>query len=173
MARQYSLNEKYQAAAAMVASGSSVAAGEQLGIPPTTIRTWMKTDEFSRMVQEVRAEYGEKIRANLARVIKEGTDQILDRIKNGDHVLGKDGELIRKPMSGRDLTIAAGTAFDKLRIVENQPTSISARQEVYNGTETVLERLKRQIRESLDERDAENRRAELGERDSGPESTSA
>jgi len=43
---------------------------------------------------------------------------------DGDYILDKKGEMIRRPMSGRDLTITAGVAFDKLRVLEGQPTQI-------------------------------------------------
>jgi hypothetical protein len=74
--------------------------------------------------QEIRARYGDEIKDNLGLIIKEGMEALRDRINNGDYILGKDGKLKRRPMSGRDLTIATGTMFDKLRILEGQPTQI-------------------------------------------------
>ena len=122
--RSYSLEDKYRAAAAVVASGSVEGASRQTGIPASTIRDWGKDEEFKKFGQEIRAEYGDEIKSNLAQIVKEGTDQIRDRIKDGDYILDKNGELKRRPMSGRDLTITAGVAFDKLRVLEGQPTQI-------------------------------------------------
>ncbi len=122
--RSYSLEDKYRAAAAVVASGSVESASRQTGIPASTIRDWGKDEEFKKFGQEIRAEYGDEIKSNLAQIVKEGTDQIQDRIKDGDYILDKKGEMIRRPMSGRDLTITTGVAFDKLRVLEGQPTQI-------------------------------------------------
>ena len=122
--RSYSLDDKYKAAAATVASGSVEGASRQTGIPASTIRDWGKDEEFNKFGQEIRAEYGDEIKGNLAQIVKEGTAEIRDRIKHGDYILDKKGEMIRRPMSGRDLTIATGVAFDKLRVLEGQPTHI-------------------------------------------------
>ena len=122
--RSYSFEGKYRAAAAVVASGSVEGASRQTGIPASTIRDWGKDEEFKKFGQEIRAEYGDKIKSNLAQIVKEGTDQIQDRIKDGDYILDKKGKMIRRPMSGRDLTITTGVAFDKLRVLEGQPTQI-------------------------------------------------
>ncbi len=122
--RSYSLEDKYRAAAAVVASGSVEGASRQTGIPASTIRSWGHDEEFRTLCQEIRAKYGDEIKGNLAQIVKEGTAEISDRIKHGDFILDKKGEMIRRPMSGRDLTIATGTMFDKLRVLEGQPTHI-------------------------------------------------
>ncbi len=127
--RSYTLEDKYKAAAALVASGTAEGASRQTGIPVSTIRTWGRDEEFRRLCQEIRAKYGDEIKGNLAQIVKEGTEQIRDRINNGDHVFNKKGDVIRKPMSGRDLTIATGTMFDKLRVLEGQPTHIVRQEE--------------------------------------------
>ncbi len=122
--RSYSLEDKYRAAAATVASGSVEAASRKTGIPASTIRTWGQDEEFRTLCQDYRAKYGDEIKGNIAQIVKEGTAEISDRIKHGDYILDKKGEMIRRPMSGRDLTIATGTMFDKLRVLEGQPTHI-------------------------------------------------
>jgi len=122
--RSYTLEEKYEAAAAVVVSGTAEGASRQTGFPASTIRAWSQDEDFKILCQEVRAKYGDEIKGNLARIVKEGTVEIMDRIKDGDHVFDKKGNVIRKKMSGRDLTIATGTMFDKLRVIEGQPTHI-------------------------------------------------
>lgn len=134
--RSYTLEDQYRAAAAVVGSGSVEGASRQTGIPASTIRTWSQGEEFRTFCQEIRAKYGDEIKGNLAQIVKEGTDQIRDRIKDGDYIVqthGENkGEMIRRPMSGRDLTIAAGTAFDKLRVLEGQPTQIIRQEDGLN-----------------------------------------
>jgi len=125
----YSLEDRYKAAAAFVATGTSLGASREVGIPVSSIRRWTRNEEFIGLCQEIRAEFGDRIKANLAQIIEDGMKQIQDRIRSGDYVLNKEGKLIRKPMSGRDLTIATGTMFDKLRIMEGQPTQIIQKSE--------------------------------------------
>ncbi len=126
MATKHTRTDRYKAAAALVATGNSKAASRESGIPASTIRHWSHNDDdFQMMCQEIRTEFGEKIKNKLAEIIYESADQTLDRIRNGDVIRDtKTGELVRVPVKARDLAIIGGVAFDKLRLAENQPTSI-------------------------------------------------
>jgi len=59
-------------------------------------------------------------------IIHKAGEELKDRLEFGDFVLGKDGELKRKPISGRDLVIIQGTEYDKRQLGRNMPTSIKA-----------------------------------------------
>ena len=123
--KKYDLETRYKVATALVAAGNSKSASEQTNVPASTIRHWAQNDEdFILMMQEVRSEFGERIKYGLAEIVDEANLQALDRVRNGDFVLTKNGELMRKPMSGRDLITTGAIAFDKLRLAENQPTQI-------------------------------------------------
>ena len=126
MATKHTREDRYKAAAALVATGNSKAASRESGIPASTIRHWSQNDDdFQLMCQEVRTEFGERIKYKLAEIIDESADQILDRIRFGDVIRDtKTGELVRVPIKGRDLAIIGGVSFDKLRLAENQPTNI-------------------------------------------------
>ena len=81
------------------------------------------------MCQEIKTEFGEKIKYKFAEIINESADQTLDRLQNGDVIRDtKTGELIRIPIKGRDAAIIGAVAFDKLRLAENQPTNIVQRE---------------------------------------------
>ena len=100
----------------------------------STIRHWSQNDDdFQMMCQEIRTEFGEKIKFKLAEIIDESADQTLDRIRNGDVIRDtKTGELVRVPIKGRDLAIIGAVAFDKLRLAENQPTNITRHESEVN-----------------------------------------
>ncbi len=126
MATKHTRTDRYKAAAALVATGNSKAASRESGIPASTIRHWSKNDDdFLLMCQEIKTEFGEKIKYKFAEIINESADQTLDRLQNGDVIRDtKTGELVRVPIKGRDLAIIGAVAFDKLRLAENQPTNI-------------------------------------------------
>jgi len=126
MAIKHTIENRYRAAAALIATGNSKATSRESGIPASTIRHWAHNDDdFQMMVQEIRTEFGEKIKHKLAEIIHESANETLDRVKNGDVIRDtKTGELVRVPIKGRDLAIIGGVAFDKLRLAENQPTAI-------------------------------------------------
>ena len=126
MATKYSREDRYKAAAALVATGNSIDASRECGFPASTIRHWSYNDEdFQMICQEVKTEFGEKIKYKLAEIISESADQTLDRLRYGDVVRDtKTGELVRVPIKGRDAAVIGGISFDKLRLAESQPTTI-------------------------------------------------
>ena len=85
MATKYATEDRYKAAAALVATGNSKAASRESGVPASTIRHWANNDEdFQMMRQEIRTEFGEEIKYMLAEIIHESAAQTLDRVRNGD-----------------------------------------------------------------------------------------
>ena len=126
MATKHTREDRYKAAAALVATGNSKAASRESGIPASTIRHWSQNDDdFLLMCQEIKTEFGEKIKYKFAEIINESADQTLDRLRNGDVIRDtKTGDLVRVPVKGKDAAIIGAVAFDKLRLAENQPNKI-------------------------------------------------
>ena len=69
---------------------------------------------------EVRAEKGSELDGAFTRIIHEATDQLLDRLKNGDPVLVA-GQMKRKLISARDLALVSAITYDKRTLCRNQP----------------------------------------------------
>ena len=143
MATKHTRENRYKAAASLVATSNSKAASQASGIPASTIRHWVHNDgDFQLMCQEVRTEFGERIKYKLAAIVDESTDQALDRLRNGDVIRDtKTGELVRVPIKGKDAAIIGAICFDKLRLAEAQPTSIVRHEE----TSAQIERLAREF----------------------------
>jgi len=152
MATKHLREDRYKAAAALVATGNSKAASRESGIPASTIRHWSQNDDdFQMMCQEIRIEFGEKIKIKLAEIIDKSADQTLDRIRNGDVIRDpKTGELVRVPIKGRDLAIIGAVAFDKHRLILNQPTSIT---QLSGGLDAMVEKFEA-IADAYNERQA-------------------
>lgn len=143
MSNKYTREDRYKAAALYVATGNSMAVSRETGIPASTIRHWLKHDEdFRLMCQEVRTEFGEKIKSKYAQIIDEATDQVLDRLRNGDVVRDtKTGELNRVPVKAKEAAIIGAIHFDKSRLLASQPTQITRHESAAN-----LQRLADQFR---------------------------
>lgn len=126
---KHTRERRYKAAAALIASGNSKAAASESGVPASTIRHWSQhDDDFQMICQEIRSEFGEKIRGKLAEIIDQSAIQTLDRLINGDVIRdAKSGELTRIPVRGKDAAIIGAVAFDKHRLIDNMPTSIVAK----------------------------------------------
>ena len=142
MAIKHTIENRYRAAAALIATGNSMDASRESGIPASTIRHWTHNDDdFQMICQEIRTEFGERIKHQLAEIIHESAKETLDRVKNGDVIRDtKTGELVRVPIKGRDLAIIGGVAFDKLRLAENQPTNIVQHESSENSIKRFTEK---------------------------------
>jgi 3-keto-L-gulonate-6-phosphate decarboxylase len=128
MTKKYTLEDRHRAAASLISCCNSIAASRECGIPASTIRGWRQHDlPFQEICQELMAEIGESMKFEYAKIIEASADELLDRIQNGDPVMDKTGELTRIPVKARDLAVAGGVTFDKMRLLEHQRTSIVAK----------------------------------------------
>ncbi len=83
----------------------------------------MQTALFGPLIS-VKGQYSEELEAAYSRIIRRSTEEIQDRIDHGDHKLMRDGELRRVPLTGKDLSVVGGIAFDKRQLMRRQPTAI-------------------------------------------------
>ena len=123
---------RYKAAAALISTGNSKVAASESGVPSSTIRHWRQHDaDFALICEELRAEFSERIKGQLTEIIEKANVETLDRLEHGDAIRDtKTGELSRLPIKGKESAIIAAVAIDKLRLLENQPTSIVAKTDV-------------------------------------------
>ena len=77
MAKRYTLQDRYRAAAALVASRNVDAASRVVGIPGSTIRDWAREEAFQKLCQEIRSEYGEEIKGQLAQILMAANEVII------------------------------------------------------------------------------------------------
>jgi len=142
--KKYSRETRAEAVALMVLHGNSLVVSDLIGVPGSTLRHWQRHDEeFQSMYQQTWLEFGEEIKANLAQIVKESGEQVLDRLRLGDVIRDpRTGEQIRIPVKVRDLAIAGAIAFDKLALAESRPTSIIQ----HESSETQVMRLAEQFR---------------------------
>jgi hypothetical protein len=113
MATKYTREDRYKAAVSLVVNSNSKAASRECRIPASTIRHWKQHDEdFQLMCQEIKTEFGEKIKYQFAEIIDESARQTLDRLRNGDVIRDtKTGEQVRVPIKGKDAAIIGAVAF--------------------------------------------------------------
>jgi hypothetical protein len=132
MTKKYTIEDRHRAAASLISCCNSIAASRECGIPASTIRGWRQHDlPFQEICQELMAEIGESMKFKYAKIIEAAADELLDRLQNGDPVMDRTtGELTRIPVKARDLAVAGGVTFDKMRLLDHQPTSITATTDV-------------------------------------------
>ena len=139
---QYTDEQRREAAAHYVLLGNAKKVSELTNIPRTTLSDWTRCEWWQELTVSIRQEKSDEIDASITNILDAASESLLDRIKDGDHVLNKDGEVIRLGMKGRDLATVFGITFDKRQIMRNLPTSIKA-----ESTDTRLNQLAEKVRE--------------------------
>lgn len=113
-----------------------------LNIPESTLKDWKRSEWWEEAYNDIRLQNKELIETKVTKLIVSGFDAMQDRMTNGDHHLTKDGDIVRVPVKLRDAATATGISFDKLRLLNNEPTSIKA-----ESTDTRLNSLAEKVRE--------------------------
>ena len=128
-------------------TGNMKEVSRRVNIPRTTLNSWKESDWWDEETVKVRHEKGDEFDANLSKLIDSAFGQTQDRVDNGDYRVNKDGELIRVPMSGRDLVITGGTVYDKQRLHRNEATSITSNANSQDAALKFLEQIADTYRE--------------------------
>lgn len=122
----YSQEQIAQAALAYVIEGRCTKVEELTGIPERTVNLWTHQEWWPALIDQARMAKQDEVDAGLQRMQDKAISASIERLENGDWIMGKDGQLIRKPVSAKDAAVVAAVAFDKQRIIRNLPTSITA-----------------------------------------------
>lgn len=122
----YSAEQVAQAALAYVIEGRCTKVEEITGIPERTVNGWTREEWWPALIDQARLAKQDEVDAGLQRMQDKAIQASIDRLEHGDYIMGKDGQLIRKPVSAKDAAVVAAVAFDKQRIIRNLPTSITA-----------------------------------------------
>ncbi len=109
---KYTDEDRRKAVVLYQVMGTDQAVAREMGIPDRTITGWRHSDWWEQVAATVSGEIEDKLRATFRKVALEGTQLALDAIRS-------------KELKGKEAMITAGIAYDKLRLSENRPTSIT------------------------------------------------
>lgn len=113
--------DKRRALAVYKSLGNLAKTAEVTGIPDRTLEFWTTQDWWKEGLKAIKAEDTAELEEAATTIAKMGGDIVKERLRNGDFVLTKDGELIRKPVSARDASVITAIAIDKRRVLQEEP----------------------------------------------------
>lgn len=149
--------KKVEAATTFAVTGSVVEVSRLTGIPEHTLRSWRKQEWFQQILKEVWAENNELLNKKLTDSIQKAQDLLNDRLDNGDFKVLKDGEIVRVPISGKDLSLITAINFDKRQILRGEPTT---RSESVSAGEKTLSKLE-QLADTFKQLASKSRKPEI------------
>ena len=107
--RTYSNEERSQAAIQYAISGSLAQVERKLGIPDSTLCEWKQTEWWDALTGEIRSEKTNEHRAQYSQLVDEAI--AVTRLKLPE-------------ATAAQAAVISGVAFDKIRLIDNMPTSI-------------------------------------------------
>jgi hypothetical protein len=113
------------AAAVYYLTGTLTRTSEVLKVPASTISKWMDRDEWINAITRLRRRHSDELDHKLSRIINLAYDEVVERLENGDEIITKDGERMRKRMSGRDAAWIGSVLFDKRQISRKLPSTVT------------------------------------------------
>ena len=121
----YTKEQKNEFIANYLVLGNVSMTAEMMNIPDSTGRGWVNSDWGVSLLDELRDIKSDELDATYSNIIHATQSQVIDRITDGDYILDKQNDLIRKPINGKDLAMIGAITFDKRQISRNLPTSIN------------------------------------------------
>jgi len=117
---RYTDRQRSEAVAHYVLLGNlTTAVAKVTSTPASTLSDGARSTRWNTLVVELRAKKAAELDGVYTRILQEATEQLLDRPNNGDpHVVG--GEVKRKPVSARDVTLVAAITYDKRALARNE-----------------------------------------------------
>lgn len=113
--------DKQRAMQLFKSTGSISTTHHVTGIPMSTLEAWQRTTWWKERLLSLKAQDTAELEEASVAIAKQGMDIVKERLSNGDHILGKDGSIIRKPVSARDAAVITAIAIDKRKVLNEEP----------------------------------------------------
>ena len=88
-------------------------ASRATGIPQSTINGWLKQEDTDTLLDDLRFSIRRSVAFKCAQVATQAIESIAQRLSEGDPHVGKDGEIIYKPVNARDSAAIFSIVVDK------------------------------------------------------------
>lgn len=117
----WSDTQKIELITTWLATGNLALSAATHKIPEITARQWKAQPWWKQMVDEIRAAENLELDSKLAKIVQKTTDQLLDRVENGDFQYDqKTGQLVRKPISARDAAKVTTDMLDRRELLQGK-----------------------------------------------------
>lgn len=121
---KYTADEKLAAVLAYVMTGSVKGVVRLTGLKQQIVSDWKNNSSWwPDCYQSIKREKQEEVDGTLTTIIHAANGEMLDRIINGDEIIDKNGDAVRRKMTGKELAWVMGISFDKRALLRGDPTS--------------------------------------------------
>ena len=119
----YPDEKRIEVATLYAVTGNKTTVESLTGVPAHTVARWVREEWFQTLLDDIRAENDHLIDAKQTEIVHLAMDQLKDRLIDGDHVVLRDGSIVRKPVGAKDLSLVGAINIDKRQLLRGKPTS--------------------------------------------------
>lgn len=121
----WSEKKRIEALTILAATGTYAKVEELTGVPPQTVRQWMKEQWARDLLDEIRNENDHAIDSKFTEIVHTALANLSQRLEQGDSKVLRDGTIVQVPISARDLAIITAINVDKRQLLRGKPTTRS------------------------------------------------
>lgn len=148
----FSDKKKIEAVTIYAVTGNVSEVERITGVSRATFKKWQQEEWYLQLIEQLRNENDGKFESVATEILNKLTDAINDRVERGDYVVLKDGSMIRKPVTLRDLIGAMMITFDKRQMVRGRPTSRSESVSIEGRLEKIIDQFTQLSKKSTADR---------------------
>ena len=115
-------DDRIRAATVYAMTGNSQRVEEITGVPSNTVRQWKHTEWWPQIIDRIRRDGDDELDVKLTGLIDKTTKEINERLDKGDYIYNnKTGEIVRKPIGGKELSVMTSIFVDKRSLLRKKP----------------------------------------------------
>jgi RNA polymerase-binding transcription factor DksA len=139
----HSEQDRIRAATVYAVTGNAARTSELTGVPAGTIRQWKTQEWWPQVIDRIRQEKDDELDVQFTKIVDKTIEQINDRIENGDYVYNvKTGELVRKPMGGKELGVVTSIFVDKRELIRGKKKQQMDQQSIKDKLDQIAKALR-------------------------------
>lgn len=92
-------------------------------IPAATVRDWKRQEWWGDLIDRIRYEKDEELDPKFTKIIEKTLDRITESLEEGDDHITKDGDVIKKKVSGKDAAQIMKLTVHERQLLRGKPTS--------------------------------------------------
>lgn len=145
--------DRIRAVTVYAVTGNAAQTAEITGIPSGTIRQWKTQEWWPQIMERIRQEKDDELDVQFTSIVDKTIKQINDRLENGDYIYdNKKGELVRKPMGGKELGVVTSIFVDKRELLRGKKKQQMDQQSIKDKLDEIAKALR--LKKPVDIEDA-------------------
>ena len=142
--REWTMDEKLEAATALLITGTTTDASKLCGIPSRTIREWTKKDWWHSLMQEADKHKNALLSGKQTKLLEKSLNLLEERMTKGDPIVDKNGNIVGyKPVNAYHMALIHAILVDKRGVIRGVKESTKSNKTITDKLDELTDRLEK------------------------------